>query len=268
MNRLFRNWLACVGIVMAAAAVGLGSCKCLFAQEAEQSEKSVKIEPYTGPPIYLEEPEQVVEPSIVRHETMREPREGPVRIEREIALFSDNHFEADGAYREHYPNGKLFVEGRFKRGRQNGDWTFYHDNGQLNRKAIYKDGKPDGPREIFRADGTLWAKRGFRDGQRDGEWITYDETGQKPLAEEHYDNGKPEGVWKYWYPNGQLKQQITLKQGQRHGVSTDWDDKGEKRFEATFAEGKLHGDVTRWFTGGRKITQKYDEGRLMSQSSR
>jgi antitoxin component YwqK of YwqJK toxin-antitoxin module len=253
-------------MALAALFVAAQLCWCdgVPAQEATNKE-SVKIQPYTGPPIYLDEPEEVIEPAIVRHETKKDEKAG---IEREIAIFSDNHIEADGLYREHYPNGKVFVEGRFKRGRQNGEWTFYHDNGQINRKAAYKDGKPDGPRDIYRADGTLWAKRGFRDGLRDGEWITYDETGKKPLAEERYDNGKADGVWKYWHPNGQQKQQLTLKQGQRHGVSTEWDDKGEKRFEATFADGKLHGTVSRWFAGGRKITQTYDQGRLMSQSSR
>jgi antitoxin component YwqK of YwqJK toxin-antitoxin module len=237
-----------------------------IAQESS-SKESVKIQPYTGPPIYLDEPEQVAAPTEVRRETIREPKEGPVRIEREVAHYSDNHFEADGFYREYYPNGKLFVEGQYRRGRQNGEWRYYFDNGQLNRKAMYKDGKPDGPREILRADGTLSAKRGFTAGLRDGEWITYDKTGKTPLAEEHYDKGKPNGVWKYWHPNGKLKQQVALKQGKRHGLTTEWDDKGEKRFEANFAEDKLHGTATRWYPDGRKIVQQYEEGKLVSQSS-
>jgi hypothetical protein len=48
---------------------------------------------------------------------------------------------------------------------------------------------------------------------------------------------------------------------------TEWDDKGVKRFEATFVKNKLHGDATRWLPDGRKIVQKYEEGRLVSQSS-
>jgi antitoxin component YwqK of YwqJK toxin-antitoxin module len=244
----------------------LWSCDLALAQRST-TEESVKIQPYTGKPIYLDEPEQVAKPTIVRQETLREPPEGPIRIEREIAHYSDNHFEAHGIYREYYPNGKLFVEGQFRNGRQHGEWTFYFDNGQLNRKATYQDGKPDGPREVFRADGTLSAKRGFSDGLRDGDWITYDETGKKPLAEEHYVKGKEDGVWKYWYPNGQMKQQISLNQGKRHGNTTEWDEKGEKRFEANFVDGKLHGTATRWFPGGRKVVQKYEEGRLVSQSS-
>jgi antitoxin component YwqK of YwqJK toxin-antitoxin module len=254
--------------LIAAAALQLGLSTPLLAQESSPNGKeSATVQPYTGKPIFLDEQEASVEPQLMRRETMREPYDdGKTRIEREIAHFSDNHFEADGAYREFYPNGKPFVEGQFVRGRQNGDWTFYFDNGQINRKATYKEGKPDGPREIFRADGTLSSKRGFADGLRDGEWISYDDTGKKPLAEEHYVKGKGDGTWKYWYPNGKLRQQFSLKQGERHGPMTEWDDKGEKRFEANFVNNKLHGDATRWFPGGRKVVQKYDEGRLVSQS--
>lgn len=236
---------------------------------AQEAKKSEKIQPYTGPPIYLDEPEQVAAPSIVTHEKLEEKYEdtGKIRVEREIARFSDNHFEADGNYREYYPNGQLFVEGKFRRGRHNGEWTYYFDNGQINRKAKFTNGQPDGPREIYRADGTLLGKRNYRDGRRDGEWVTYDKTGKQPLREEHYVDGKQNGIWKTWYPNGQLKQQVTLKEGKRHGPITEWDEKGEKRAEVNYVDDKPHGTATRWFPDGRKVVQQYNEGRLESQKS-
>ena len=269
MNLLFRNWIVSLGFAAAIGVSVLGVCERAPAQQNSGDRESVKIKPYTGPPIYLDEPEQVAAPTIVTRDKLEEKYEdtGKLRAEREIARFSDNHFEADGAYREYYPNGQLFVEGVYRRGKQDGEWTYYFDNGKVNRKAIYKEGKPDGAREIFRADGTLAAKRGFKDGVRDGEWITYDKTGKKPLSEEHYDNGKQDGVWKTWHPNGKLKQQITLEQGLRQGVSTEWDDKGEKLAEVIYVDGKLNGQATRWLPDGRKIVQEYDQGKLKSQST-
>jgi len=263
MSRLFQKSLGCVAIV---AALVVGGWDRALAQQAGES---VKIKPYTGPPIYLDEPEQVAAPTIVTREKIEDEYEdsGKLRTEREVARFSDNHFEADGIYREFYPNGQVFVEGKFRRGRQEGEWTYYFDNGKINRKATFKNGQPDGPREIFRADGTLVSKRGFREGRRDGEWTTYDKAGKQPLHEEHYVDGKPDGVWKTWYPDGQLKQQVGLKEGQRHGPTTEWDEKGQKRAEINFADGKLHGTATRWFPDGRKIVQQYKEGKLESQSS-
>jgi len=158
--------------------------------------ESVKIEPYTGPPIYLPAVEQIAKPRIVTHETISEKYEDnkTERVSRQIARYSDDSFAADGKYSEFYPNGKPFIQGQFSEGLQDGVWTYYFDNGQLNRKAKFADGKPNGSWDIFRADGTLASKRSFKEGKRDGDWITYDEKGKQPLAEEHYADGKEDGV--------------------------------------------------------------------------
>jgi antitoxin component YwqK of YwqJK toxin-antitoxin module len=235
---------------------------------ANTNQESVKIEPYTGPPIYLEETEQVAKPTIVTRETLREKYEDgtTIRVEREVAHYSDNNFAADGNYREFHPNGKPFIQGKFLNGRQQGDWTYFFENGQVNRKATYNDGKPNGSWEIFRADGTLSAKRGFKDGVRDGDWITYDATGKQPLTEEHYANGKKDGVWKVWFPNGKLKHQAGFKQDERHGTETEWDDKGKKLVEFEFTDGKMNGTATRFFADGKTIVQTYKDGKFVSES--
>jgi antitoxin component YwqK of YwqJK toxin-antitoxin module len=227
---------------------------------------SVKIEPYKGPPILLDEPEKVaVAPTIVKRETIKE-KLGDGRVEREVAHYSDNSFAADGPYKEFHPNEKVFIEGQFRNGRQDGEWKYYFDNGQLNRKANYKDGKPNGSWEINRADGTLQAKRGFKDGLRDGEWITYDDTGKKPKSEEHYVAGQEDGIWKVWYPSGQVKMQVSLKAGKRHGTTAAFDEKGQKILEEEYADGKLNGTSTRSLPDGRKVVQTYEAGKLKSES--
>lgn len=232
------------------------------------TENSVKIEPYTGPPIYLEEPEVIAKPTIVTRDNLPEKYDDgkTIRVERQVAHYSDNNFAADGNYREYYPSGKPFIEGKFKEGRQVGDWTYYFENGTVNRKATYADGKANGSWEIHREDGTLAAKRGFKDGIRDGEWITYDATGKQPLSEEHYANGKEDGTWKVWFANGKQKQQATFKDGKREGTSTEWNDKGDKLIEADYADNKLNGTATRYLPDGKKMTQTYKDGRFVSES--
>jgi antitoxin component YwqK of YwqJK toxin-antitoxin module len=233
---------------------------------ATSQQEAIKIEPYKGPPIFLDEPERVnVESRVVSRETIKE-KLGDGRIEREVARFSDDSFAADGAYREFHPNDKPFIEGQFVKGRQEGEWKYYFENGQLNRKVTYKNGKQNGTWEVFRADGTIQAKRGFKDGLRDGEWTTYDATGKQTLTEEHYASGERDGVWKSWYPNGQQKLQVGFKKGKYDGVSIEWDDKGQKRLEAEYSDNKLNGTLTRWLPDGRKIVQKYDNNRLVSES--
>jgi antitoxin component YwqK of YwqJK toxin-antitoxin module len=273
MKAVFGGWRL-IGVFTVALVVGQAgwSTPCLAADPPAAADKtnqdSVKIEPYTGTPIYLDEAEQVAEPKIVTRETLREKYDDgtTIRVEREVAHYSDNNLGADGIYREFHPNGKPFIEGKFRNGRQEGDWTYYFDNGQVNRKATYQDGKPHGSWEVFRADGTLSAKRGFKDGLRDGDWITYDATGKQPLTEEHYVSGEPDGVWKTWFANGKLRQQGGFKKGKRDGMSDEWDDKGNKLLEANFTENKLNGTLKRFFADGKTIVQTYKDGKFVSET--
>ena len=113
---------------MLIALVAAGQFACVrntFAADSKSADSSgdqnsVKIEPYTGPPIYLEEPEQIAKPQIVTRENLPEKYDDnkTIRVEREVAHYSDNNFAADGKYREYYPTGKPFIEGQFKAGRK------------------------------------------------------------------------------------------------------------------------------------------------------
>lgn len=235
---------------------------------SDAPQETVKIEPYVGDPIYLDEVEQIAKPTVVTRETLKENFEDQktMRVEREIARYSDNSFAADGKYLEYHPSGKPFIEGQFKAGRHEGTWTYYFENGQVNRKVVYHNGKLDGAWEVHHADGSLAAKRAFKDGLRDGEWVTFDATGKQPLAEEHYVNGKKDGVWKVWFPNGQQKQQLTYKLGNLNGLNTEWNDKGQKLIEANFADDKLNGTATRYLPDGKTITQTYKDGKLQTEA--
>src|SRR6476469_7677791 len=85
------------------------SANALAAEPPRAGQESVKIEPYKGPPIFLDEPEKISDaPTIVTKETIKE-KLGDGRVEREVAHYSDNSFAADGSYKEVHPNGKAFI---------------------------------------------------------------------------------------------------------------------------------------------------------------
>jgi len=229
--------------------------------------ESIEFKPYTGPPIFLDEPEAPPKPALVGKnvDTDKYP-DGKVRLEREIAKYSDNHLEADGYYREYYPNGQKFAEGQYKSGRQEGTWTFWYDDGKVNRTVIYKNGQPDGTWEVHRADGTLAAKRSYKNGKRDGTWTIFDDAGKQPLREEIYKDGVVDGTWKVWFPSGQLKTQIGFKDGKREGPSIEWDEKGTKRGEINYSEDKPHGKAMLIGADGRKVEREFDHGKLVKES--
>jgi antitoxin component YwqK of YwqJK toxin-antitoxin module len=235
------------------------------AAEGDDSEAAT-VQRYTGPPIVLPEPEPAPPASMVEKQVNKDEfSKGKLHVEREIARYSDDRFVADGFYREFYPGGEKFIEGQYKNGHPEGTWTYYHENGQVQRTVNYKKGQPDGSWEVHDAEGNVIAKRGFKDGKREGTWVIYDETGKQPLREEVYAGGKADGVWKAWFPTGQLRTEATMKAGTRDGAFKEWDEKGNQRAELNFADGKLDGTATLWGAEGQKVVQQYEAGKLVKE---
>jgi antitoxin component YwqK of YwqJK toxin-antitoxin module len=267
MNRVncISPWL----LAMAAAMwFCFGSAGVTAAQEDDASTgETIEAYDYKENPIFLDEPEPQPPASLVEKRVNTDKYDdGKVRVEREIARYSDNRFVSDGFYREFFPNGEKFAEGQYKDGKQQGEWTYWYDNGQVCRKVNYLDGQPDGSWDVFNADGAVIAKRSYKNGKRDGTWVVYDKTGKQQLREEQYTDGKGDGVWKTWFPTGQQKTQIGLKMGTRHGPAIEWDEKGTKRAEIPYVDGKAHGTVKLVGADGQKIVQQYDHGKFVSES--
>src|SRR5437868_3127203 len=100
--------IASLAVALAAACGQASAADPTPADSSGTQQESVKIEPYTGRPIFLDEPEQVAAaPTIVTRETIPEKYPGTqtVRVERQVAHYSDNNYAADGFYREFHPNG-------------------------------------------------------------------------------------------------------------------------------------------------------------------
>ncbi|MEM8866129.1 MAG: toxin-antitoxin system YwqK family antitoxin [Planctomycetota bacterium] len=243
------------------------TCTSSFAQG--DAGDSVTIKPYTGEPVFLDMGEAPPEPRIVsqREKTTEKYPDGTPRFEREVAKYSDNSFVNNGFYREYYQSGELFVDGAFELGVRTGDWTYYHENGEVAKKLSFVDGEPDGSVEVRRADGTLEAKREYAAGKRVGTWMIYGETGEQLIREENYVDGLPEGVWKQWYPSGQLWRETTFKAGKRDGKAREWNADGTPRAEAEFVAGVREGVTTEWNAAGEKIERRYKDGKLQFEPS-
>lgn len=238
--------------------------------EDDAERESVEIKPYKGPPVFLPDAGEPLPATIVeerRTVTQKYP-DGSPQIERQVTRYSDERLVNDGAYREYFPNGQIFVEGAYEKGDQQGQWTYWHDNGQKNRTVNYTNGVPDGSWEVYRRDGSLEAKRSFVNGSRNGEWTVYDTNGNDPLRIMNFKDGKRHGEWKEWFAPGLQKNESNFVDGLREGPATEWDAEGNKRALANYKGGKLHGEVIRWSVDGKEFKQEYDNGRLVGESNK
>lgn len=64
-----------------------------------------------------------------------------------------------------------------------------------------------------------------------------------------------EGVWKYWYKNGQLWSECEYKGGMKNGKSTVYYDNGQKRYEGQYKDDKQVGIWRFWQVDGTLITE-------------
>lgn len=135
----------------------------------------------------------------------------------------------------------------YRDGERNGyseEYDFSADTGQvyyLKAKELYLNGKKNGESEYYRPNGVLDRTLEYEDGYKHGKEIFYNDTGLIiTIVRYVYDNitdseninrvdrhGQKQGVWKSFYPSGQLKESASYLDGQLHGYKRLYNEKGK-----------------------------------------
>ena len=89
-----------------------------------------------------------------------------------------------------FENGNLKYDLKFKDGKPNGKYIFYHENGKIQQKGSFKDGEYDGRIVDYHENGKLAVRYTMKDGELDGDFTEYDEDG-KITKKGTYMDGKP-----------------------------------------------------------------------------
>ena len=79
-------------------------------------------------------------------------------------------------------------------------------------------------------------------------------------------DGKKEGKWIYWYPNGQKKSVLTYKDEKLDGLFTIWYENGQKKVKRTYKDGEPDGLETKWYENGQKrLEETWKDGEWISE---
>lgn len=133
-----------------------------------------------------------------------------------------------GVWEYYYVNGNLLKKGTYYRGKAMGEWESYDFNGNYENTTIYPDEFDDitfyNPKSNYRAYATNEGKVPYTKnypngkpevvgqkyrGYNDGDWKWYYDNGQ--LKEEgSFKDALPTGIWKTYYPNGTLRSEGTM----------------------------------------------------------
>ena len=161
-------------------------------------------------------------------------------IDRGGLMYAPNDVEPfTGIVFDFYENGEKELDGNYRKGLMNGEWTYYHENGQIREQGRFIDGDgstPDGVYPDWMADSLISILPPF-DG-RSGKWTYWYGDGQK-RSEGTYKDGKWDGLLTEWYETGQKERETTYKDGEYDGLYTGWYDNGQKFWEDTYKDGEL-----------------------------
>lgn len=90
---------------------------------------------------------------------------------------------------QYYENGQMKLEGPFKDGERNGQWSYWYADGKLWSQGVYKNGVENGLKTIWHTNGQKYYEGNLKMGNRIGVWKFWGEEG-KLVKEIDYDNIK------------------------------------------------------------------------------
>jgi antitoxin component YwqK of YwqJK toxin-antitoxin module len=200
---------------------------------------------------------------------------------------------------EYHPNGNVRVKGQENsKGQREGLWEMFYKNGNILCRTPYKEDKIDGIEEWFYENGNIKWRIPYKNGMEDGvqEWFdkqgniieTYlwkdgeiIETTEPELTPyiEYYSNGnvwikgqknskgQHEGIWEWFYKNGNILCKTPFKGGKEDGIEEFFYPNGNIKCRTSYKNGKMDG-VREWFDEQGNIirTHHWKDGKLIEET--
>lgn len=198
----------------------------------------------------------------------------------------------DGLWKSYYLDGQLKSKGLKNAGASDSLWFFYREDGTIESTYNYENDLKNGCATFYDSSETKTNEVFFVDGKRQGEslWfypngkikkkLIYEDDRENGIAflldsngfviiEEEYsngylrdvkkynqldENGNKTGVWRAYFPNGQIKSETSYKEGLKDGLSKEYDKDGKLLSINTMSKGNEASDP-----GGIVIIDLYKE---------
>lgn len=164
-----------------------------------------------------------------------------------LAQNSVNQLDKDnnrhGVWKKYYSNDRLRYSGTFNHGKETGTFTYYSASNSDHPVIIKKFHENDdlADVEFFTEEGILESKGMMKGKNREGKWLYYHPNGKSVMSEENYKNGKLEGEYKTFFPDGTPTETAFYKNGLLEGNYKKYAIKGFLYQDFNYKDGKLNG---------------------------
>jgi antitoxin component YwqK of YwqJK toxin-antitoxin module len=156
-----------------------------------------------------------------------------------------------GLWKKYYQTDTLFMEGVYKDGKHSGTFKTYHKNGQKQSVLKFRGLTEVSDAVLYNDSAQLIAKGKYIVHDKDSVWIYYNGTTGNISSEERYKKGVEEGIWKVFYPNGQVAELVTYKAGIKSGPYIKYFENGKPKMEGKMEKNLLEGKVTLYYSNGK-----------------
>ena len=92
----------------------------------------------------------------------------------------------------------------------------------------------------------------IRNGKKEGLWVYYYDNGQLSYKGT-FKVGKKDGPWVYYHSNGQLSYKVTYKDNKKDGPYVNYYDNGQLSSKGTYKDGKEDGRWVRYWSDGSEV---------------
>lgn len=167
----------------------------------------------------------------------------------------------DGHMVLYFPNGTKMLDATYKNDKAEGAARVWHPNGKLQSQAIFINNLLEGNATTYFANGKIETQETFKNGKRHGIMKIYDEEDGKVNMEAPYTDGEINGVLKI-FEGGKLATSTVYENGKANGQYIIYNPNGTKRITATVVNGKLEGEAKVYDqTGKLRKIEYYKDGK-------
>ncbi len=135
----------------------------------------------------------------------------------------------DGPTKFFYPNNQISSEGIMRNGKPDGLWKTYNVSGILKSEGLRRDFLLDSTWTFYNEAGELFEKIDYKYGKKNGYSYSFSyEKNALPIvvSKELYVNDRKEGKAFYYYPNGNIKEELSYFEGKKQGPGKEFDQDG------------------------------------------
>ena len=198
-------------------------------------------------------------------------------------FYENGNIEWRGTYKEgkmdgiagwFYPNGNISWRTPFKEGKRDGIEEKFFENGNIQRRTPYKEGKIDGIEEWFDEQGNIIRTRHWKDGKLIEETkpeltphIEYYSNGNVCIKGQKNSKGQREGLWEWFYENGNISWRTPFKEGKMDGIEEGFYSNGNISWRTPFKVDKIDGTQKFYDEQGNIVeTRLWKNGKLIEET--